>query len=115
MVKNRGRETSFKTMGKSGRKKVSFQDMEHEVIKATSSKTTGKSGTNRVCFKTIDKSDTKRVSFKTIEVTNNKVIPFKTFDELVKARIAKCDMALKDALSFVSEKKSTVDRERDSP
>ena len=39
MVKNRGRETSFKTMGKSGRKKVSFQDMEHEVSKAPSFKT----------------------------------------------------------------------------
>ena len=34
MVKNRGRVTSSKTMGKSGRKKVSFQDMEHEVSKA---------------------------------------------------------------------------------
>ena len=35
-VKSRGRETSFRTMGKSGRKKLSFQDTEHEVSKATS-------------------------------------------------------------------------------
>ena len=34
-VKNIDRETSFKTMGKSGKKKVSFQDTEHEVSKAT--------------------------------------------------------------------------------
>ena len=47
MVKNRGIETSFKTMGKSGRKKVSFQDMEHEVSKATSFKTIDKSGTKK--------------------------------------------------------------------
>ena len=88
MVKNRGRETSFKTMGKSGRKKVSFQDTEHEVSKAP--------------------------SFKTIEETNNKLISFKTFDDWVKARIANCDMALKDALSFISGKKLAVDGEKDS-
>ena len=35
-VKKRGIETSFKTIGKSGRKKVSCQDMEHELSKATS-------------------------------------------------------------------------------
>ena len=101
MVKNRGRETSFRTMGKSGRKKVSFQDMEHEVSKAPS-------------FKTIDKSGTNRVSFKTIEETNNKSISFKTFDDWVKARTANCDTALKDALSFISEKKSAIDGEKDS-
>ena len=42
-----------------------------------------------------------------MEETNNKSIPFKTFDDWVKARTTKCDMALKDALSFVSEKKSS--------
>ena len=99
MVKSRGRETSFRTMDKYGRKKVSFQDTEHEVNKATS-----------ISFKTIDKSDTKQVSFKTIEETNNKSIPFKTFDDLVKARTANCDTALKDALSLVSDKKSALDR-----
>ena len=59
MAKNRGRQTSFKTMGKSGRKKVSFQDTEHEISKATSFKTIGKSGIKRVSFKTIGKSGTK--------------------------------------------------------
>ena len=59
-VKDRGRETSFKTMGKSGRKKVSFQDMEPEVSKATSTS-----------FKTIDTSGTKQVSFRTTEETTN--------------------------------------------
>ena len=47
MVQIRSKKTSFKTMGKSGRKKVSFQDMEHKVNKAIS-------------FKTIDKSATKK-------------------------------------------------------
>ena len=117
MVKNRGRETSFRTMGKSGRKKVSFQDTEHEVSKATSTsfKTIDKNGTKQVNFMTLDKSGTKRVSFKTIEETSNISIPFKTFDDWVKARTANCDKALKDALSFVSGKKSAVDREKDSP
>ena len=54
MTKGRGRETSFKTIGKSGRKKVSFQDMEHQVSKAPSIKATDKSGINRVSFKTIE-------------------------------------------------------------
>ena len=57
-AKNRGRETSFKTLGKSGRTKVSFQDMEHEVSKAPSFKTINKSGTNRVSFKTIEETTT---------------------------------------------------------
>ena len=78
--------------------------MEHEVSKATS-----------ISFKTIDESDTKHVSFNTIEETNNKSISFKTFDDWVKARTAKCDTALKDALSFISEKKSALDREKDTP
>ena len=75
-------------MGKSGRKKVSFWDKEHEVGKAN--------------------------SFKTIEDTNNKSISFKTFDDWVKAKTAHCDMALKYALNFVSDKKSAVDGEKDS-
>ena len=82
-------------MGKSGRKKVSFQDMEHEVSKATS-----------ISFKTIDKSDTKQVSFKTIEETNNKLIPFKTFNAVGLRQDRKL-AALKD--SFTSENKSALD------
>ena len=62
-AKNRGREISFKTMGKSGRKRVSFQDMEHEVSKATSFKTIDKSGTNRVSFKTIEHTSNISISF----------------------------------------------------
>ena len=87
MVKIRGTKTSFKTLGKSGRKKFSFQGKEHEVSKANS-------------FKTPDKG------------TNKKSISFKTFDDWVKARIAHCDMALKDNLSFISDKKSAVDGEK---
>ena len=86
MVENRGKKTSFKTMGKSGWKKVFFQDKEHEVGKAN--------------------------SFKTIEDTNNKSISFKTFNNWVKARTVNCDTALKDALSFVSDMKSAVDGEK---
>ena len=114
-VKNRGRETSFRTMGRSWGKKVSFRDMEHEVSKATSTsfKTTDKSGTKQVFPKTIDNSGTKRVSFKTIEETNNRSISFKTFDSWAKARTANCDTSLKDALSFVSEKESALDGEKD--
>ena len=55
-VKNRSRETSFKTPGKFERKKISFQDTEHQVSKAPSFKTTDKSGTNRVSFKTIEET-----------------------------------------------------------
>ena len=84
MTQSRSRETSFKTMGKAGRKKVSFQDTEYKVSKANS-------------FKTIIKSGTK-----TMEETNNRSTPFKTFDEWVKARTAKHNTALKDASSFVS-------------
>ena len=46
--------------------------------------------------------------------TNKKSISFKTFDDWVKARTAHCDMALKDGLSFVSDKKSAIGREKDS-
>ena len=49
-----------------------------------------------------------------MEETNNWLISFKTFDQWVKARTAKCDMALKDALSFISEKTSSLDGEKDS-
>ena len=99
MVKNRGRQTSFRIIGKSGRKKVSFQDTEHEVSKAPSSKTIDKNGTNRF-------------SFKTIEDTSNKSIPFKTF-VTIGSRLGQQIMtqALKDALSFVSDKKSALDGE----
>ena len=79
-VENRGQKTSFKTPGKSGRKKVSFQDKDHKVGKANS-------------FKTLVKD------------TNNESISLKTFDDWVKARTAHCDRALKDAISFVSDKK----------
>ena len=50
-----------------------------------------------------------------MEETNNKLISFKTFDDRIKAMTAKYDTALKDALSFISEKKSALDREKDSP
>ena len=95
MVKNRGRETSFKTVGKSGRKNVSFQYMEQEVSKATSFKAIAKSGTKRVSRPLIKVALI--VSLKTMEETNNRSIPFTTFEEWVKARTAKCDTALKDA------------------
>ena len=116
-VKCRGIETSFKTMGKSGRKKVSFQDTEHEVSKATSLKTTDKSGTNRTSLKTIDKNGTKQVPSKTINKSGTKIVSFKTIEETTTdqflsrpltiglTKTAKCDMALKDALSFISERK----------
>ena len=80
--------SKIEAMSKSGRKKVSFQDMEHEVSKAP--------------------------SFKTTEETNNKLISFKTFDNWIKARTANCDMALKDAFSFISDKKSAIGGEKDS-
>ena len=96
------RQLSFKTIGKNGTKSVSF-------------KTIDKSGTKQVPFKTTDKSGTNRVSFKTMEETNKKLISFKTFDDWIKARTAKYDTALKDALSFVSGKRSALDEEKDSP
>ena len=88
-VENRGEKTSFKTPGKSGWTKVSFQDKEHKVSKANSFKTP-------------------------VKDTNNESISFKTFDDWVKARTAHCDKALKDDLSFISDKKSAVDGEKDS-
>ena len=94
-------------------------------------KTSDKSGTKQVSFKNIDKSGTKRV-FKTMEETSNNSIHFKifnkwakartancicfkTFDDWVKARTANCDMALKDALGFVSGNNSALDGEKDPP
>ena len=86
-VENRGKKTSFKTLSKSGRNKISFQDKEHKVGKANSFKTP-------------------------VKDTNNESISFKTFDDWVKAKTAHCDTALKDDLSFVSDKKPAVDREK---
>ena len=81
MVKNRSKQTSFKTMGKSGRKNISSQDM-------------------------VDKVNTKLVPFKIPDVKyRTSRVHFKTFDDWVKARKMKCDTALKDALSFITEKK----------
>ena len=80
LVKNRSRQTSFKTMGKSGRKNISSQD------------TVGKVSENLIPFKTPNiKHRTSRVHFK-------------TFDDWVKARKTKCDTVLKDVSSFISEK-----------
>ena len=73
----------------SGWNKVLFQDKEHKVGKANSFKNP-------------------------VKDTNNESISFKTFDDWVKARTAHCDIALKDDLSFVSDKKSAVDGEKDS-
>ena len=98
---------SFKILGKSGRKKVTFQDMEHQVSKAPS-------------FKTIEDTSESPIHFKTFQEwvkarkATNKLISFKTFDEWVKARTAQYDTVLKDALSFASEKKSAIDREKDT-
>ena len=50
-----------------------------------------------------------------MEETNKRLIPFKTFDKWVKARTAKCDMALKDASSSISGKRSAIGGEKDSP
>ena len=86
---NRGKKTSFKTPGKSEQTKVSLQDKEHKVSKANSFKTP-------------------------VKDTNNESISFKIFDSWVKARTAHCDMALKDDLSFISDKKSAIDGEKDS-
>ena len=80
-VKNRSRQTSLKTMAKSGKKYMSSQDM------------VGKVSTNLIPFKTPD------VKYRTSRVH------FKTFDDWVKARKMKCDMVLKDVSSFISEKK----------
>ena len=81
LVKKRSKQTSFKTMGKSGRKNISSQD-------------------------TVDKVSTKLIPFKTPDVKyRTSRVHFKTFDDWVKARQTKCNTALKDALSFISEKK----------
>ena len=41
-----------------------------------------------------------------MEKMHNRLTSCKTFDDWVKARTAKCDMALKDTLSFILEKTS---------
>ena len=80
LVKNRSRQTSYKTMGKSGKKNISSQD------------TVGKVSENLIPFETPNiKHRTSRVHFK-------------TFDDWVKARKMNCDTVLKDVSSFVSEK-----------
>ena len=77
LVKNRSRETSFKTMGKSGRENIASQDTVIEDL---------------IPFKTPN------IKYRTSRVH------FKTFDDWVKARKMKCDMVLKDVSSFVSDK-----------
>ena len=72
MVNNRGIQTSFRTMGKSGRKKVFFQETEHEVSKAPSFKTTEDISNNSIHFKTCQKwvkagKANKSTSFKTFD------------------------------------------------
>ena len=113
MVKSRSIESSFRTMSKSGRKKVSFQDMEREV--SPSRTWNVRSVRQHLLLSRPLIKVALIVSFKTIEETNNKSISLKTFDNWVKARTANCDTALKDALSFISEKKSVLDGEKDSP
>ena len=54
----------------------------------------------------VEKVSTKLIPFKTPDVKyRTGRVHFKTFDNWVKARKMKCDTALKDALSFISEKK----------
>ena len=79
-VKKRSRQTSFKTMSKSGVKNIASQDM------------VGKVSTNLIPFKTPN------IKYKTSKVH------FKTFDNWVKARKMQCDTVLKDVSSFISEK-----------
>ena len=80
-------------------KKVSFQDTDIKVYSPVPSKTLGK-------------DDTKEVSFKKMDETVDKSISFKIFDKWVKARH---DTVLKNALSFTSGEKSTLEKEKDSP
>ena len=55
MVKYRGKKTSFKTLGKSRRKKVSFREKEHMVSKANSFNTPVKDTNKKsISFKTFD-------------------------------------------------------------
>ena len=105
-VKNRGKETSFKTLGKSGRKKVSFQDTENRVSKANSLKTIEDTSKSPLHFMTFQEWVKARKA--------NKLISFKTFDDWIKTITANCDTALKDVLSFISDKKPAVDGEKDS-
>ena len=88
-VRNRSRQTSFKTMGKSGKQNTSSQDTVRKVSE------------NLIPFKTPD------VRYRTSRVH------FKTFEDWVKARKTKCDTVLKDVSSFVSEKEE--DQQRSYP
>ena len=81
----------FQDMHKSGGKITSFQD-------------------------TVEKVSTKLIPFKTPDVKyRTSRVHFKTFDNWVKARKMKCDTALKDALSFVSEKEEDWPGVRQAP
>ena len=81
LVRNRSRQTSFKTMAKSGKKNTSSQDM------------VGKVSENLIPFKTPN------IKYRTSRVH------FKTFDNWAKARKMKYDTILKDVSSFISEEK----------
>ena len=80
LVKNRSRQTSSKTMGKSGRENIASQDMVRKVSE------------NLIPFKTPN------IKYRTSRVH------FKTFDNWVKARRMKCNTVLKDVSSFISDK-----------
>ena len=100
LVKNRNKQTSFKTMGKSGIENASQDMVEKVSTKLIPFKTPDiKYRTSRVHFKTLDKE----IKDDTVKNDTN-TAHFKTFDDWVKARKMKCDTALKDALSFISEK-----------
>ena len=82
------------------------RDSVKDISKQTSFKTMGKSGIEDASQDTVEKVSTKLIPFKTPDVKySTSRLHFKTFDKWVKARKMKCDTALKDALSFVSEKK----------
>ena len=93
---NRYKLTNFKTLGIDGIRVI------RETCTDTPFKTPDVDGTSVI-----------REKDKAIEKTN-KSISFKTYDGWVKARTANCDMLLNDALSFISEKKSAIDGEKDS-
>ena len=85
LVKNRSRQTSFKTMDKSGRKNIASQDTVRKVSE------------NLIPFKTPD------IKYRTSRVH------FKTFDDWIKARKMNCDMVLKDVskVSFQKRRRRT--------
>ena len=96
LVKNRSKQTSLKTMGKSG-------------IENASQDTVEKVSTKLIPFKTPDiKYRTSRVHFKTLdkeikEDTEKKWHKFSSFQDLW--WLGQGKKTLKDALSFISEKK----------